>query len=212
MINISGGRQYPNQKEVKMKKTTKGPSPADLVIPQMYLSFEGAGYYLLNEEIDNFTTGDLIKYIVERNVNLQDQKTEIRLLVNSPGGDLSCANALIDIMKGSRIPISTFGLGMIASAGLAIFIAGEKGRRFITPNTSILSHQFSWMSIGKEHELYAKNKEIELTTQRMMAHYKKCTGLPEKKIREILLPASDVWLTAQEAVDYGLADKIIEWY
>lgn len=195
-----------------MKKTTKNPSPSDLVIPQMYLSFEGAGYYLLNEEIDNFTTGDLIKYIIERNVNLEGQKTEIRLLINSPGGDLVCANALIDIMKGSRIPISTFGLGMIASAGLAIFIAGAKGRRFITPNTSILSHQFSWASVGKEHELYAKNKEIELTTQRMMAHYKKCTGLSEKVIREILLPANDVWLTAEEAVKYGLADKIIEWY
>lgn len=193
-------------------KNKKNASPLDISIPAQYLSFEGAGYYLLDDEINNFTTGDLIKYIVERNVNLYDQKTEIRLLISSPGGDLVSANALIDIMKGSRIPISTFGLGMIASAALAIFIAGEKGRRFITPNTSILSHQFSWASIGKEHELYAKNKEIELTTQRMIAHYKKCTGLPEKKIREILLPPHDVWLTAQEAVDYGLADKIIEWY
>lgn len=193
-------------------KKTKNTGQSDVIIPQIYLSFEGAGYYLLNEEIDAFTAGDCIKYIIERNVNLEGQKTEIRLLVNSPGGDLCSANALIDIMKGSKIPISTFGLGMIASAGLAIFIAGQKGRRFITPNTSILSHQFSWASIGKEHELYAKNKEIELTTQRMMNHYKKCTGLPEKKIREILFPPNDVWLSAQEAVDYGLADKIVEWY
>lgn len=184
----------------------------DIVIPQMYLSFEGAGYYLLNEDIDAYSTGDAIKYIVERNVNLQDQKTEIRMIVNSNGGDLSSAFALIDIMRGSKIPISTFGLGIVASAGLAIFIAGERGRRYITPNTSILSHQFSWGSFGKEHELYARTKEFELTTNRMLTHYKKCTGMTEKKIKEILLPPHDVWLSAEEAVQYGLADKIVEWY
>jgi ATP-dependent Clp protease protease subunit len=192
-------------------KKSKGEN-SSIEIPSLYYSFEGSGYWLLNEEIDPYSTGDAIKYIVERNVNLADQKTEIRLLINSPGGDLACANALIDIMKGSKIPISTFGLGIIASAGLAIFIAGEKGRRFITPNTSILSHQFSWGSFGKEHELYARNKEFELTTQRMLAHYKKCTGMPEKKIKEILLPPHDVWLSAEEAVQYGIADKIVEWY
>jgi ATP-dependent Clp protease protease subunit len=196
-----------------MKKTKIGSDKgSELVIPQMYLSFEGAGYYLINDDIDSYSTGEVIKYIVERNVNFADQKTEMRFIVNSPGGDLCSAFALIDVMKGSRIPISTFGLGTIASAALAIFIAGEKGKRYITPNTSILSHQFSWGSIGKEHELYAKNKEIELTTSRMLQHYKKCTGLPEKKIREILLPPHDVWLSAAEAIDYGLADKIVDWY
>jgi ATP-dependent Clp protease protease subunit len=183
-------------------------------IPQMYISFEGAGYYLLSGEINIESTSDAIQYIVERNSNFQDQKdrTEIRMLINSVGGDLCSGFALIDIMKGSEIDISTFGLGTIASAGLAIFMAGKKGKRYITQNTSILSHQFSWGSFGKEHELYARNKEFELTTQRMLAHYKKCTGLNEKKVREILLPSHDVWLSAEEAVRYGIADKIVEWY
>ena len=82
----------------------------------------------------------------------------------------------------------------------------------ITPNTSILSHQYSWGSVGKEHELFARVKEFELSTARMMEHYKKCTGLSEKKIREILLPAEDVWLSAKEAVKYGIADKIVSTY
>ena len=183
-------------------------------IPNMYLSFEGAGYYLLSGEIDVDTTSDCIKYIIERNVNLQDQrdKTEMRMLINSPGGDLCSAFALIDIMKGSTLDISTFGLGTVASAGLAIFMAGTKGKRFITKNTSILSHQFSWGSYGKEHELYARNKEFELTTKRMLDHYKKCTGLNEKIIKQILLPPQDVWLSAEEAVKYGIVDKIVEWY
>jgi ATP-dependent Clp protease protease subunit len=91
-------------------------------------------------------------------------------------------------------------------------MAGEKGKRVITPNTSILSHQYSWGSGGKEHELFARVKEFELSTDRMLKHYKKCTGLSEKVIREVLLPAEDVWLSAEEAVKYKIADKIVETY
>ena len=89
-----------------------------------------------------------------------------------------------------------------------IFIAGEKGHRVLTPNTSIMSHQFSWGSWGKEHELVAVGKEFELTTERMISHYKKCTGLNEKQIRQYLLPATDVWLSAKEAKKLGICDSI----
>jgi ATP-dependent Clp protease protease subunit len=115
-------------------------------------------------------------------------------------------------MKGSAIPIKTIGLGMIASCGILTFMSGTKGKRFITPNTSILSHQYSWGSAGKEHELFARVREFELSTTRMIEHYKKCTGMSEKKIREVLLPAEDVWLSAKEAVKYGIADKIVSTY
>ena len=142
----------------------------------------------------------------------KERPKEITLIINSPGGEVHSAFALIDTMKGSAIPIKTVGLGMIASCGILTFMAGTKGRRVITPNTSILSHQYSWGSVGKEHELFARVREFELSTQRMMDHYKKCTGLSEKKIREILLPAEDVWLSAKEAVKYGIADKIVSTY
>ena len=115
-------------------------------------------------------------------------------------------------MKGSAIPIKTIGIGMIASCGVLTFMAGKKGRRILTPNTSILSHQYSWGSAGKEHELFARVREFELSTERMLTHYKKCTGLSEKKIREVLLPPEDVWLSSKEAVKYGIADKIVSTY
>ena len=118
--------------------------------------------------------------------------------------------ALIDVMKGSRIPIRTIGMGMIASCGLLMFITGTKGKRILTPNTSILSHQYSWGSYGKEHELFATVREYELTTERMVNHYKKCTGLKDGKIREKLLPPSDVWLDAKEAKELGICDHIQE--
>ena len=91
-------------------------------------------------------------------------------------------------------------------------MSGAKGKRIITPNTSILSHQYSWGSTGKEHELFARVREFELSSERMMQHYKKCTGLSEKKIREVLLPPQDIWLSAKEAVKFGIADKIKELY
>ena len=108
----------------------------------------------------------------------------------------------------SQIPIKTVGLGTIASAGLLIFISGTAGRRVLTPNTSILSHQFSWYNEGKVHELFATMKEFELTQSRMIAHYELCTGLSREQIRENLLPAQDVWLSAQEALALNICDDI----
>jgi ATP-dependent Clp protease protease subunit len=137
---------------------------------------------------------------------------EITLVINSPGGSVHAAFALIDTMKGSAIPIKTVGLGLIASCGVLTFMAGHKGKRVITPNTSILSHQYSWGSGGKEHELFARVREFELSTERMLAHYKACTGMSEKTIREVLLPPQDVWLSAKEAVKYGIADKVVKVY
>jgi len=133
---------------------------------------------------------------------------ELTLGICSRGGDLNACFALVDVMRASSIPVRTVGLGMIASCGLLLFISGKKGRRILTPNTAILSHQYSWGSSGKEHELFARVRELELTTERMINHYKKCTGLTEKKIREFLLPPQDVWLSATEAKALKLCDKI----
>ena len=142
--------------------------------------------------------------------NTEKKHKELNLVICSPGGDLSAAFALIDVMRGSAIPVKTTGLGMIASAGLLIFISGSPGKRILTPNTSILSHQFTWGTYGKEHELFAAQKEFDLTTTRMLKHYKKCTGLTEKKIRKYLLPPQDIWLDAMEAKNLGICDQIKE--
>jgi ATP-dependent Clp protease protease subunit len=175
-------------------------------------SIEDHHYYLFNDDFTPKSTGDLIKFIIERNLMPKDKPKMMKLIINSPGGEVSSAFALIDTMKGSKIPIFTYGLGEIASCGLLSFIAGEKGKRFITRNTAILSHQFSWGSWGKEHELMSRVKEFENTTERIIQHYKKCTGLEEKDIRKYLLPPEDVWLTAKEAVKFGIADEIVDFY
>ena len=168
------------------------------------------GIKIFMGDVNMKTMEPIIEWILAANLSWKKNQKELTLAICSPGGDLNACFALIDVMKGSRIPIRTIGMGMIASCGLLMFITGTKGKRILTPNTSILSHQYSWGSYGKEHELFATVREYELTTERMVNHYKKCTGLKDGKIREKLLPPSDVWLDAKEAKELGICDHIQE--
>ena len=174
------------------------------------LSPHDAGIHVLMGDIDEETVQPAIEWLLIENHVQKTKKKELILMICSDGGNISDAFALIDVMNSSTIPVKTVGLGSIASCGLLIFLAGYPGRRVLTPNTSILSHQFSWGSSGKEHELFAVVKEYELTQQRMINHYKVCTKLNDEQIRQHLLPASDVYLSAQEALNLGLCDIIAE--
>lgn len=198
------------KKVVLEDKATPGQNGSTIGPGQMMWE---AGMYYMADDFHNESTRPIINWIIEKNLLPQKYRPkELTLIINSPGGDVHSAFALIDTMKGSAIPIRTVGLGLIASCGILTFMAGTKGRRVITSNTSILSHQYSWGSGGKEHELFARVREFELSTERMIEHYKKCTGLTEKVIREVLLPPHDVWLNAEEAVKYKIADKIVDTY
>lgn len=171
------------------------------------------GIFLLRDNIDTENTSEAIEFILTHNLRpIKARPKNLTIIINSPGGEVASAFALIDIMKGSKIPVYTLGLGQISSAGLLIFMAGKKGFRTITPNTSILSHQFSWGSEGKEHELIAIIKEFTLVSKRMLNHYIQCTGLKEDTIKKVLMPAQDVYLDADEAVKYNIADKVVDTY
>jgi ATP-dependent Clp protease protease subunit len=187
-----------------------GQSGPEAIIPKMELLQNGIVIFMGDVTVESMSP--LIDWILAENYKKEKRQKELTLGICSRGGDLNACFALVDVMKGSKIPIRTVGLGMIASCGLLMFITGEKGRRVLTPNTSILSHQYSWGSVGKEHELFARVKELELTTERMINHYKKCTGLNETAIRKYLLPAHDVWLGAKDAKKLGLCDKVEQIY
>ena len=165
------------------------------------------GIYLLMDAITPESCKEAIEFILKQNSEKKKQK-RLQFMICSNGGDVPPCFALIDIMRGSGIPIHTIGLGVIASCGLLLFITGEKCKRILTPNTSILSHQYSWGSWGKEHELFAQVKEFELSSRRLVEHYKRCTGLSEEDIRTYLLPPEDVWLSGKEAKKLGICDSI----
>jgi ATP-dependent Clp protease protease subunit len=161
-------------------------------------------------EIDEDTVKPVIEWILHENYVRKKKIKELLLTICSSGGNLGVGFALIDVMRSSKIPIKTVGLGTIASCGLLIFLSGSPGRRVLTPNTSIMSHQFSWGTEGKVHELFATVKEFELTQQRMVNLYKNCTGLDEETIKRVLLPPQDVYLSAQDALQYHICDHVAE--
>ena len=168
------------------------------------------GIMVLMDEINHETVKPVIEWILHENHVRKKKHKELLLMICSDGGSIAEAFALIDVMRSSRIPVKTVGLGSIASCGLLIFMAGAAGRRVLTPNTSILSHQFSWESEGKSHELFATIKEFELTQKRMVALYQEATGLEDDVIRKVLLPPQDVWLSAEEALEYHICDVIAD--
>jgi ATP-dependent Clp protease protease subunit len=166
------------------------------------------GIYVFMGPVNVATIKPVVEWILYENLIAAKKKKELLMMICSEGGELEAAFALVDTMRTSAIPIRTVGLGQIASCGLLIFMAGTKGRRVLTPNTSILSHQFSWGTEGKSHELFATMKEFTLTQARMIDHYRRCTGVDDETIRTRLLPAQDIWLSAEEALELNICDSI----
>jgi len=171
------------------------------------IALKDHGIYLLTEQISTSTVKPVLDWILRENLRPKRKKF-LQLIINSPGGSCAACFALTDIMEGSAIPVRTTGLGMIASCGLLIFMTGEKGHRIITPNTCILSHQYSGGSVGKHHELVADRIHHDLLFEMILRHYKKHTGLSKKAIIEKLLPESDVWLTPKDALEMKICDEI----
>lgn len=169
-----------------------------------------AGMYVFMSEVDSESIKPIIEWILVENHVVKKKKKELLLMICSEGGSVEDAFALIDVMKASSIPIKTVGLGCVASSGLLIFLAGMKGRRMLTPNTSILSHQYSNYHEGKHHELFAIAKEHSLIQERMLRHYQSSTGLSEEIILSKLLPPTDVYLSADEALALGLCDFVTD--
>lgn len=163
--------------------------------------------HFLTGEITEESVSECIKWIVYE--NLDSKEKILTLYVNSTGGDLYQAFALIDIMQSSKHSVRTIAVGSIMSAAFLIFTAGAKGERYLAANTGIMCHQFSGSADAKYHDLKAEMKENELLNQKMVNILKEATGLSPSRIKSKLLPASDVYLTAQEALDLGIADQLL---
>ena len=168
---------------------------------------ENSTHFLIGD-IEEENIAEAIKWIVYENIDSKTAK-QLTLYINSQGGDLYQAFALIDTMRNSKHPVRTIGLGQIMSAAFLIFAAGEKGERYIAKNTGIMCHQYSDTTEGKHHDLKAQMKEGEYCNDRMLQILKDASGLTTARVKSKLLPASDVYLTAEELVELGVADYVI---
>lgn len=166
--------------------------------------------HFLFGEIDEENIEDCIKWIVYENVIPSPTPKVLTLYINSVGGSLNDSFALIDVMKNSHCPIRVIGIGSVVSAAFLIFSAGTKGERYIAKNTSIMCHQYSDSYEGKHHDIKSRYRESELTNTRMIDILKENTGLDTRTIKSKLLCPTDVWLTAEELIEFGIADGIFK--
>ncbi len=164
--------------------------------------------FFLTGDISEENVSDCIRWITYENL-LGDSDKLLTLYVNSYGGDLYQAFALIDMMRNSRHPIRTIGIGAVMSAAFLIFASGSRGERIIARNTGLMCHQYSEEVEGKHHDLKASLREGENSNRKMLEILVNTTGLTTARVRAKLLKATDVFLTAQEAVDLNVADHIL---
>lgn len=167
------------------------------------------GVHFLLGEIEDDNISEAIKWIVYENLDKKQDKI-LTLYINSSGGDLYQAFALIDVMRVSTHKIRTIGMGNIMSAAFLIFASGAEGERYIAPNTGIMCHQFTDGVDAKYHDIKAQMKESEYCNTRMVNILKEATGLDTRTVKNKLLPASDVYLTAEELLELGVADHIFQ--
>ena len=138
----------------------------------------------------------------------ENPKKEIQMYINSPGGVVSSGLAIYDTMQYIRSPVITLCLGMAASMGSFLLMAGEKGSRVALPNSRIMLHQPSGGYSGKAQDIRRHAEDILKTKHRLNEIYAKHTGQPLSVVEETL--DRDHFMTAEEARDWGLVDKVWE--
>jgi ATP-dependent Clp protease, protease subunit len=138
----------------------------------------------------------------------ENQKKEISMYINSPGGVVTAGLAIYDTMQFVRPPISTLCVGQAASMGSLLLAAGKKDLRFALPNARILMHQPTGGFEGQATDIMLHAQEILNLKKRLNEIYVKHTGQLLKKIEDSL--ERDTFLTAEAAKDFGIIDKVID--
>ena len=168
---------------------------------------------LLMDRIIFLGTGiddDVANIIIAQLLFLEADNSErdIYLYINSPGGVISSALAIYDTMQHIQAPVNTICMGMAASAGSFLLVAGEKEKRSALPNARIMMHQPSGGAQGTAADIEIIAKEILYARQKLNELYAKHTGQTVESIARDM--DRDTFLSAEEAKEYGIIDKVIQ--
>lgn len=161
---------------------------------------------LLNDEVNNATASVIVAQLLY--LEGQDPEKDIALYINSPGGVITDGMAIYDTMQYIKCDVSTICLGMAASMGSFLLAAGTKGKRFALPNSEIMIHQPSGGAQGQATDISIHADHILRVRKRLNTILSERTGQPLETIERDT--ERDNFMTAQEALEYGLIDKVIE--
>ena len=161
---------------------------------------------MLCDEVNDTTASLVVAQLLY--LEGQDPDKDISLYINSPGGSVTAGMAIYDTMQYIKCDVSTICMGMAASMGAFLLSSGAKGKRYILPNAEVMIHQPSGGAQGQATEILIAADHIKRTKERLNKILAENTG---KSIEEIFEDTErDNWLTAEQAVEYGIADKIID--
>ena len=161
---------------------------------------------LLNEEVNNASAGVIVAQLLY--LEGQDPDKDIALYINSPGGVITDGMAIYDTMQYIKCDVSTICIGMAASMGAFLLSSGAKGKRLALPNAEIMIHQPSAGTQGQITDMAIHLKRLEIVKTRMNRILAENTG---KSIEVVNADCErDNFMTAQEAMEYGLVDKVLE--
>ncbi len=161
---------------------------------------------ILGEEINDVTASLVIAQLLF--LESEDPSKDINMYINSPGGSVSAGWGIYDTMNYIKCDVSTICVGMAASMGAFLLAGGAKGKRFATPNSEVMIHQPLGGAQGQATEIQIAAKHIEKTKFRLNTELAANTGKPIEIIEQDT--DRDNWLSADEAIEYGLIDSIIK--
>ncbi|MCF7851925.1 MAG: ATP-dependent Clp protease proteolytic subunit [Simkaniaceae bacterium] len=167
-------------------------------------------FIFLSTAVDQESTKDIIRKLWF--LEMQAPGKPVLFIINSPGGSVDCGFAIWDQINMMTSPVSTLVTGLAASMGSLLALVAPKGRRFVTPRSRIMIHQprVSGVIRGQATDLEIHAKEILKTRNELVQIYVDATGQPKEKVERDL--DRDTWLSATEALEYGLVDKIVSSY
>ena len=160
----------------------------------------------LGEEVNDVTAGLVVSQLLF--LESEDPDKDINLYINSPGGSVTAGMAIYDTMQYVKCDVSTMCMGMAASMGAFLLSGGTKGKRLALPNAEIMIHQPSGGAQGQATEIEIAAEHILRTMKKLNTILSEYTGQPYETI--VKDTERDNWLTAQEALEYGLIDKVME--
>ena len=161
---------------------------------------------ILNEEVNSVSAGIVVAQLLY--LEGQDPSKDISLYINSPGGSVTDGLSIYDTMQYIKCDVSTICMGMAASMGAFLLAAGTPGKRYALPNADIMIHQPSGGARGQATDIEIHTKHILHTKQKLNEILAKNTGRPVDDIARDT--ERDNFMTAQQALEYGLIDKVIE--
>ena len=159
----------------------------------------------LGEEVNDTTASLVVAQLLY--LEAQDPDKDIQLYINSPGGSVTAGMAIYDTMQYIKCDVSTICVGMAASMGAFLLSCGAKGKRIALPNAEVMIHQPSAGTQGQITDMAIHLKRLEIIKKRMNKILADNTGKTPEQIKSD--SERDNWMTAEEAKEYGLIDKVI---